>query len=671
MIEWRSAAEWAEMSLPGIPSTKSALIRRAASNSWQRRQRKGKGGGFEYHYSSLPDAARNAYILRNSGAPKSAPVQPDQDEAWATYERLTHKLRDEAERRLDALYKVENLTANGVGKLKAVEIVASEIDTNPATIRRWLSMVKNVERRNWLPALAPRYTGNTEKAECHPAAWDWYVGHYLTRAQPTHAETYRRLEEVAAAEGWSIPSARTLVRRVETEIDGFVVTLQREGVEAAARLFPKQQRDETVFAAGEAVNGDGLKFDRLWVRFPDGEIINTATAWLYQDIRTRKILAWRLGKTENTDLFRLATYDLTEVCAPKLVIIDNTRVAANKLMTAGAAGRHRFKDQDHDGLGLLLALGMRPQFTNPDKVTGNPGSKPIERAFGKGGIHEKVATNPALVGKGFSKATAIDVEELRAVLAQEVERHNAQTKRRTRACRGVLSFDEAWAEATQSVVFRKFSERQRRMLLMVREVVRVDETGMVSIKAGRSTFGRNRYWSEESARMAGKRIVAHFDPDNLHAGVHAYSKGGDYLFAADYVPGVAFDNTNDARELHKFRQQKMKALKKAAEASSRMSALDRAALYAKTQKTPPDAPDADQANGEVIAAHFARPTDPARDASAAARAIPAEAAPIVPFSNMAIRRNPDELLDDDDEQSGFMSKVLAGMRARTTKSSGG
>lgn len=615
MIEWRSASEWVEQGLPGLPTSKFGFIRAADREDWQRRERAGKGGGFEYHYSSLPEKARAAYVLRNSASKKPKPKATyNQGDLWARYERLTGKHHNEAMRRLHVLVAVDDLVSAGMKKLTAIAHVAAEAEVDPATIRRWFALVKSVERQDWLAALAPRYVGSTEpKAECDPRAWDWYKGQYLTRRQPTHADTYRRLEEIAKVEGWTLPSARTLIRRIETDVDRLTLTLMREGEEAMAALFPRQQRDATVFAAGEAVNGDGLKFDRLWVRFPDGEIINTATAWLYQDLRTRKILAWRLGKTENTDLFRLATYDLTGVCAPQLVWLDNTRVAANKTMTAGAPGRHRFKDQDFDGLGLLPALGMIPKWTNPDKVTGTPGAKPIERAFGIGGIHEKVATHPAFTDRGYSRATAIDAEELRAVLDQEIARHNSQKGRQTEACRGLLSFDEAWEEATRSIVFRKFTERQRNMLLMVREVVRVDQTGMVSIEAGRSRFAKNRYWSEASARLSGKRIVAHFDPDNLRAGIFIYSLTGDYLCQAEHRPSTAFNSATDGRDLKKFRAQATRAAKKEAAAVSRMSALERAALYKNATKPTPDDP-APSVDHKVIAAHWSRPVDPRSDA---------------------------------------------------------
>lgn len=666
MIEWRTAADWADQGLPQIPTTESGVIRRAKRGGWKSRKNNAKGGGLEYHYSSLPDRARGTYLARHRRANPAPVAEPvPQDEAWASYELLSDNLKAEAQHRLTVLTAVETLVENGIGRVAAVEMVGADAETSPATIRRWVAMVKGVERRNWLPALAPRYVGKTDRAECDPRAWDWYLGQFLTRRAPSHADTYRRLEDIAAVEGWVIPSGKTLERRVETDIDPLTVVLMREGMEALTRRLPKQRRDETVFAAGEAVNGDGLKFDKLWVKFPDGEILNTATAWFFQDLRTRKILAWRLGKTENTDLFRLATYDLTAVCAPTIMYIDNTRVAANKLMTAGAENRHRFKKGDHDGIGLLLALGIDPRFTNPDKETGNPGSKPIERAFGIGGLHDKVATNPTLIDRGYSKATAISSEELHAVIAHEVARHNAQAKRRTAVCRGLLSFDQAWEEATASITFRRFSERQRRLLLMVREVVTVSQTGEIAIDAGRGAYSRNRYWSEAAASLAGKKVVAHFDPEDLHAGIHVYSIDGRYLFETADMTTHAFNDTEGGREWNKNRARMVKATKKSAEAASRMSKLDRDRLYAKAAKVreaeavepAPTAP-----SGTVVAAHFRQLPDPSRDAVAARPEIEDQPG-IIDFAAMAARQRPAGLLDDDDEQSEFMRKALAGVRA--------
>lgn len=627
---WYGAIELA--GVPGMPATHSAVVRVAKRGGWISRQRVGRGGGREYAFSSLPAPTQAALILREkpaftrsvkaeAGATAAAWTKDRIDSLMQKFEAAPDRLRAIAERRVRALHAVAGLQRVGMPLLQAREQVAAELErdglrgSSTQSLGRWAALVADAPANAWAAVLLPAYIGRIATAPCDAQCWDWYKGHYLTRSQPSHADTYARLRDMAREQGWTIPSARTLHRRMDAEVTRTTQVLLREGPEAAARLLPPQRRDTNVFGAGEAVNGDGLKFDRLWVRFEDGEILNTATAWFYQDLRTRKHLAWRLGKTENTDLFRLATYDLTGVCAPAHIWIDNTRVAANKLMTAGAANRHRFGADPEDGLGLLMMIGAEPHFTNPDKETGNPGAKPIERSFGIGGIHAAVATHPRFVGRGYSKATAIDVAELRDVIAEEVARHNAKDKRRTDACRGVLSFDQAWEAAIAERPARVLSDSQRRLLLMAREVVRADaRSGLISLDAGRGPHGRNRYWCEHLVQQAGRKLAVHFDPENLSADVHVYTLDGRYLFAAQHQATVAFNDTTAAREHAKFKQRRIKAQKAAADAEVRMTALERAALYAASTGKPEPAKPKHKRGEKVVQGVFQRVADPARDA---------------------------------------------------------
>ncbi len=53
-----TAAELAAAKLPELPSTESAMIRRAKREEWPCQKREGRGGGWEYPISALPEAAR-------------------------------------------------------------------------------------------------------------------------------------------------------------------------------------------------------------------------------------------------------------------------------------------------------------------------------------------------------------------------------------------------------------------------------------------------------------------------------------------------------------------------------------------------------------------------------------------------------------------------------------
>lgn len=520
------------------------------------------------------------------------PFTYDKDALWDAFNRKTQKQKDKAIQQAGLLHQVvafwrANLTPDTGEKAaesqlwQAMQIIGQAHDVSPFTLRNWWNGAghkrgaKHYAPEDWAPALAGDYTGRTKKAELSTAAWDFYTGLYLNRRHSSHAECYRRTQEVAQLRGWTLPCARTLEREIERVYSRATVVFFREGEHALKYLYPWQHRDKTCFKAGEAVSGDGLKFDKVWVAFEDGEILNTTTGWFWQDIYSGKILAHRLGKTENTDLFRLATYDLTEVAVPYYVNLDNTRVAANKAMTGQAPTRHRFGNQPNDPMGILIQMGMDVHFTNPDQRRNGPGSKPMERAFGIGGIHDKVSTHPALLDRGYSKATAIPFMEFRKIVADEVKRHNAQPKRQSPVCGGVLSFDEAFAKSYVNAAPRKASEVQRRLLLLLPEVVKTHkQSGTITLQAGKGPLGKHRYWHEALVEVAGDEVVVYYDPQCLPQPVQVYTLAGKPLCEATWLPSTAFNDTEAAREWAKNKNRALKAMKAAAAAQQRMTTLE-------------------------------------------------------------------------------------------------
>jgi uncharacterized protein YoaH (UPF0181 family) len=640
--------------------SKRAVERRAQREAWAFTEASVRGGKKRYFaVDALPVDVKAAILIKRPVSPKTAAAAPSPafiESARRRYATVTDQARARAEGAARAVMTFASLTAEGVSKRQAVDLVASQMRADgfacsETTLWRWRKQVVGIERADWPAVLVDDYVGRTKCADFDALAQEYYAGDYLSRAQPTHAECYRRLKEVAAHKGWSIPSAKTVKRWLDSTYDRLTQVSAREGVAGAMRHLPASRRDESVFYPGQAVNGDGLKFDRLWVKFPDGEIINTATGWFWQDVRTRKLLAYRLGKTESTDLFRLATYDLTGICLPEFVWLDNTRVAANKLMTAAPQqNRHRFRSRPEDGMGLLAILGMEARFTNPDKETGNPGSKPIERAFGIGGLHDKVATNPRIrAAGGFSKASAISFELLQEVVAIEVARHNAQEGRLNRAAGGVMSLNQAWDQLSEGHVLRTLSEEQRRVLLMCREQVRVGKQVFeVRIKAGRNRLGENRYRGDGLSRYAGRLCYVHFDPENLHAGAHLYGLDGRYLLPLEHIPSYAFNDKQAGDEVSKFKKRQVKALKAAEVEAQRMDAKERAALYESATRHLGEP--AEKPTAKVVAGHFKGTPNPERDAGRALADDLAENEPLRPANVVRFPVDDSPLQDADLEQ---------------------
>ena len=468
--------------------------------------------------------------------------------------------------------------------------IAAQLGVSFRTWQRWRQVLRGAPEPDWPYLLMPGWSGRTSRSGIPRAAWDFFRGLYLTRRQPTVADCYRRTCEAAAQHGWGeLPTIWTFRRRTKTEITAREKTLKRHGAQALARLYPSQRRDRRSFRAGEAVSGDGLKFDRLWVQWPDGEISNTVTGWFWQDLVSGFVPAHRLAKTETLDLFRLATRDLVEVFVPDHAWVDNTMVAASKAMTGQQTGkRYRGRKRAEDPPGLLVQLGIQVHHTSPDKVYGNPGAKPIERAFGVGGLHEAVANHPRFLNRGVSRKTAIPFEEFAAVVAGEVERFNDRRGRRTAACRGVLSFRQAWTAGIQEGVLRVATDEQVFLLSRMPEVVTADRrVGEIRLKVGRGPLGRRRYWSEFLTEFRGRKVCVWYDPDDLSAPVSVTTLDGRHLGIADSLEDVGFADKGAAREWSRNKSRFVRAEKTAAKAQERMTAAEMAALCPAPGETPP------------------------------------------------------------------------------------
>lgn len=556
------------------------------------------GTGAAPHVFRIADLPREVEreIMTALEKPFAAVGNADQMRADAgalaeTFHAATPAARAAALERLAAIDEVQRLAKTLGGLGKAREAVAKAMNDrgqvgSERTLKRWWGMVHKLPRAQWLAALLPDAAIGAPALEVEPQLWAFIRREYFRREAPSKRHTHRQAEKLALANGWPVPSYDTVSRRLD-EVPALVHLGTREGARALDAAMPAMTRDPTCFEVGEAVNGDGLKFDTVWTRFGDRRATCTATAWFWQDIRSRKILAWELGETENTDLFRLATYHLSKVCNPRHVWIDNTTAAANKVMTAGAKSRYRFKQQLAEGQGILQqAFGATVHFTQP----GHGQSKPIERAFGDGGLHKAVRLHASIAGKGHSAATAIPAEELRRLIAEAVAEHNARTGRTGQFLEG-SSYDEAWARGCERAPPEQTSQRAQALFLYSREAVTVSRKGTVTLKAGASPTGKNRYHSAGAYQLIGQQVIAYFDPEDLGKGVQLYNTEGRYLCDAERLPTAAFNDTESAREMAKLRQRLKKAAAQEADALQGMSRLEwqqlSAGLVAETPPAPP------------------------------------------------------------------------------------
>lgn len=599
--------------MPGMPATtkgiRQALDKIAEGTDWKRKREGSKA--FEFHISCLPPVARAAVLKKQgvieiSGTPIAIKKRQSGNYSgellWQNWNNASDKQREKARERCEAVIAVAELLDSGIDVLTAFDSVGEALSVAPASVRRWYYQVKNFDRSDWAAALVSQHGRSLEarrkkEAECSSDAWDFFLADYLRPEQPALRTCYARLTEAAAAHGWTIPSLSSLRRKLEREVPAEQVVLLREGEHALMRLYPAQERTVLDLDAMEWINGDGYQHN-VFVRWFNGEIIRPKT-WLWQDIRTRKILGYRTDVSENSDSIRLALADVVEKYGiPKHVTIDNTRAAANKWMTGGVPNRYRFKVKEDDPKGIIPLLGITLHWTTVQFGQGHGQAKPVERAFSHGGLGEVVDRHPLLAGaftgdNPMAKPDnygdrVVDAEVFLKALADGIAFWNRQTGRDTEACQKLLSFDQAFEQSYQESTVRKATAEQRSLLLLTAESATV-RNGVFTLEAGGKIKSRkNRYYSELLMGVKGK-VVIRFDPQALHDSVLCYTPDGRFICKAECIEKSGFGDTQAARDHHRNRMQFVKRTKEAAKAKKRMSALEVAELM--PEIVPPEPPE--------------------------------------------------------------------------------
>ena len=598
MEMWISAQQLAV--LETMPSSPQGVNKKARAGNWEKRQVQGiRGIGYEYAFSSLPQATQAELLLKQSAveidnvsetprARKELNYLPEV--IWKPYEKATDKQREHAKAKLVPLHKLDDLVRNGLELMTALDAVAEECDIARGSLKRWYYQVRSFERPDWLPLLIAKHNNKKsgKEAAFTEEAWEAFKADYFRNEQPQFGSCYERLKRAARENGWDIPSASSIKRKIEREVPKLVQVQLREGDHAVMQYYPSMRRTVAEIEALEWINGDGYQHN-VFVRWHNGEIVRPKT-WIWQDIRTRKILAYRVDLSENSDTIRLSLMDLIwKYGIPKKCTIDNTRAAANKWMTGGVKNRYRFKVKEDDVTGIIPMLGIELLWTSVQFGKGHGQAKPIERAFSHGGLGELVDKHPSLAGfyageNVYNKPDnynggkdGVDYDTFILAIEDGIRTFNEREGRQTEICQGIYSFSQVFERDYKQAHIRKASAEQMRFLMLMSEAVTLRKDGTFELEAGGKVNNRkNRYLASELIATAHRKVVVKFDPQDLHNKVWVYGLDGVFLAEAKCTDAVAFGDKAKGREHDKARKQMVKAVKAQAKATLTMNAQEAA-----------------------------------------------------------------------------------------------
>lgn len=586
---WFTAAELADLALPGLPRTKRKVNERAAADRWAlqsdpqgaplARPRAARGGGLEYHVNVLPSAARLALTKAemadvadvSATAPAAAPAS-----RWPWFEAQSAKVKEEARRRVAIVDTVARYEDAGLTRSAAVQCVAGQHDVSMTTLWTWLQHIQGIDPNDWLPHLAPQRKGGGREAEIDPELWQILLSDYLRHSKPTFSTCYERLlRDHAKPRGLTLPNERTLRRKLERDVDPRLVVARRDGGDALRRTIPSQQRSVAQLHALELVNIDGHRWD-VFVRFPDGKVRRPVMVAI-QDVYSRKFLSWRIGETEDAVLTHLAFADLFgKYGIPKACLLDNGRAFASKWITGGAKSRFRFKIRQDEPLGVLTQLGIKTHWALPFRGS----SKPIERCFRD--FCDAIAKHPAFEGAYTGNSPmakpenygerAVEWDVFVKVITAGFAAHNAKPGRRTEMAQGIRSFDQVFDASYASAPIGKATDEQLRIALLTAEDRSTDRN------SGAIELAGNRYWTPELSQIAGQRVTVRFDPDDLTKPLHVYSRDGRFLVTAPLHEATGFLDMAAAKKRARDESNLRKTAKQLAEMERILSAEQLAAM---------------------------------------------------------------------------------------------
>ncbi|HGO5817998.1 TPA: transposase domain-containing protein [Mannheimia haemolytica] len=576
-----NAKELAQLALTCLPTSDRRILEKAKRENWQFQKRKGRGGGVEYAFNSLPPEIQHEILLKTTPQQTAVEVQKIEqtrplasNELWQMWDEASVKAQEKAKAKLGAMFAVANLVETGTHLMQAIEMVAGKHnaelpdDERPLTVgslKNWWYRVKAVPRQDWLPLMLCN-SGKASKnvAEMSKDAWIFFKNLDLTREQRTFNHSYQILQETAALQGWVIPSPSSLKRRIEREVSQIEATYRRGGTYAVSRLYPSQVRTVAMLEAMEWINGDGYQHN-VWVRFPDGEV-KRPKSWIWQDVRTRKILAARTDKSENTDTIRLALLDvISRYGLPKHLTIDNTRAAANKKMTGGIKNRYRYTVKEDEVQGIIPALGIQLHWTSIQFGKGRGQAKPVERAFSHGGLGDYVDKHILLAG-AYAGANAyekpdydgkngseqpVDYATFIMALEQGVSQWNRVDNRLSEICAGQMSYEQAFERDWAVAQKRPITQSQLRILLTLHEEATLQPDGTFKLNAGKIGSNKNRYECLDLIGSQHHKVVVRYDPADLHNKVWVYTLTGEYLGEATATEKVGFGDSQAGREYNR------------------------------------------------------------------------------------------------------------------------
>lgn len=410
MKQWYTAGELADLNLPSVPSTKRGVNLAADREDWRNRlaadgsplarHRKGRGGGWEYHVSLLPEAARAALAARAITVGGDTSAQAARERGLARAAGLDSRPQRRAEARAALVQACRQyIREGGLPVERGLFLFVEAYNAGELPVEDWITAaVPRTSRgslRNWAKQLEggglARLAGNygnrrgSGKIDADPAMRDLVEG--MLQAYP-HASSAHVMDALRAR----FPDAELpTLRSVQRYLQGW----RAENAQVfAAVANPDAWRSRFLAAPGSAAE-HVVRLNQVW------ELDSTIADLMLSDGRRHAIIAaidvhsrrlkLLVDRTSRAaGIAALLRRALLDWGVPEIVKTDNGADYTSRHVT-----------------GVLAALDVAQQLCPPFA----PDRKPfVERAL-KTFLHDLVELLPGFVGHNVAERQAIEARK--------------------------------------------------------------------------------------------------------------------------------------------------------------------------------------------------------------------------------------------------------------------
>ncbi|WP_170431900.1 Mu transposase C-terminal domain-containing protein [Ruegeria arenilitoris] len=402
MSDWKSAEDWATEALTGLPTTKRNLNALAKRGCWQAlgpekaRKRSGRGGGWEYHVTCLPEAAQAEFARRQRAVQAQTEVSTTKAARSELVVRSAADLSARHKRAMEARAAIlreidRRVFVDEISKRKAILSLIDDVKWDQQAVKDG----REDQRVLTLELLAAAEDANDRgKSLSRSQIYDWssaFAKQGITGLAPKKTRQKANQDEIypwlplffrfygrpgEPAIGWCIEKtiaeisdadlAEMVQRGVEPNYDKARRALKglkgtsdhlkafkgREGPLALkARLSFKRRTfegmDPTI-----VYTADGKTFDAEIAHPDHGQPFRPEITTIL-DVVTRKLVGWSIDLAEN-----------------KRAVADALRMACEQhgvpaIFYTDRGPGYRNEEMDHPTLGLCARLGTTPSHSLP------------------------------------------------------------------------------------------------------------------------------------------------------------------------------------------------------------------------------------------------------------------------------------------------------------------